>query len=62
MKITKNPDKDEYEEAYKVVNANGGYCPCSLEKIPDTLCPCKKFLESIDLGKCDCGKYVKLEL
>ena len=62
MKIIKNPNQEEYELAYKAVFINKGYCPCMLEKTPETKCPCKNFIEGNKLGKCNCGKYVKLEI
>ena len=61
MKIIKNPNKTEYDAAYIAVFNNEGYCPCALEKLPETKCPCKEFLKNSPLGKCNCGKYIKLE-
>lgn len=40
----------------------GGYCPCKIERTPDTKCLCKEFLECEELGACHCGLFVKTEL
>lgn len=34
-----------------LVHQNGGYCPCVVNKTPDTKCPCKAFREQT---KCFC--------
>ena len=41
-----------------LVDANGGYCPCAIEKIADTRCMCKEFRE-MENGVCHCGRYEK---
>lgn len=47
----------------EAVDANGGYCPCLVEKSPDTLCMCREFRDSIvllakgDTVTCRCGRY-----
>jgi hypothetical protein len=50
---TVNPD------IAKLVAANDGYCPCAIERTPDTKCICKAFLEQEE-GLCHCGRYVKV--
>lgn len=60
MRIIFNPDADYANEVKKQVKANGGYCPCRLEKTPDTKCMCKEFRE-LDSGMCHCGLYIKCE-
>lgn len=62
MKIITNPDTGQVEKVNKQLELNNGYCPCKLEKTPDTKCICKEFLESSTLGKCHCEKYIKIEL
>lgn len=57
MKIKQNPDTDYANKIHRAVIANNGYCPCKLEKTPDTKCPCKEFLEGED-GLCHCGLYI----
>ena len=42
-----------------LVDANGGYCPCMVDKTPDTKCPCKAFREQTE-GVCHCGRYEKV--
>lgn len=60
MIIIKNPNEEMFETATEAVRANGGYCPCALEKKPETLCMCQAFLNQ-GLGECSCGRYIKVE-
>ena len=54
MKIIEiNPSINE------LVDGNGGYCPCLIERNEDTLCPCKDFRE-MEEGDCLCGRYRKV--
>ena len=54
-------DKDGKIKA--AVDANDGYCPCLIQKSPDTVCMCKEFRDSFaNLKKgesvtCRCGRY-----
>ena len=43
MKIKVNPDRDIAEAVQEGLKRNNGYCPCVLEKTPDTKCMCKDF-------------------
>lgn len=56
IKIEKMPNTQEIIEAVK---NNQGYCPCALEKTPDTKCMCKEFREMEKSGICHCGLYKK---
>lgn len=58
MKISVVSDKKKVEEIRKALKENGGYCPCTLEKTPETKCICQDFLE-MEEGTCHCGLYVK---
>ncbi|WP_410070132.1 hypothetical protein [Anaerostipes sp.] len=58
MRIFKNPNKELVKEIEQKKKENGGYCPCVLEKTPDTICICKEFRE-MDEGMCHCGLYIK---
>lgn len=60
MKIIENADKKFAAEMHKAVKDNNGYCPCSLEKTPDTKCMCKEFRE-MEEGTCHCGLYIKVK-
>lgn len=51
-------DRKLATEIREKIKANGGYCPCKLEKTEDTKCICKDFLEH-GVGKCHCGLYIK---
>lgn len=43
-----------------LVADNDGYCPCAIQKTPDTKCICKEFREQ-ESGLCHCGRYEKVE-
>lgn len=49
---------DRYEIVTKMVEENGGYCPCAVQKTEDTKCICKEFREQTE-GTCRCGRYKK---
>ena len=51
MKIVLNPDKELVNEVNKQLQKNKEkfgkmYCPCALERTPDTICICKDFLNN----------------
>ena len=48
------------DKEYRYYKDNGGYCPCRLQKTPDTKCMCKEFREQEE-GECHCGLYVKIK-
>jgi len=50
-----NPDKEYVRDVRKRLKDNGGYCPCQVEKTPDTKCKCKDFRET---GVCVCRLFV----
>ena len=54
-----NPDKELVKTIREKLNANGGYCPCRLQKSEDTKCICKEFLAQKE-GECHCGLYIKV--
>lgn len=61
MKIKYNEDKEFVKEMKRQLKNNNGYCPCKLDKTPDTKCMCKDFREQTEAGYCCCGLYVKVE-
>lgn len=61
LKTIINPDREEAERIKKAVKDNNGYCPCMLQKTPDTKCPCKNFREQSEPGLCHCGLMMKVE-
>lgn len=61
LKTKINPDEDWVRKFRKELKANGGYCPCRLEKNNDTKCMCKDFREQETVGFCHCGLYQKVE-
>lgn len=65
LKIISNRDKVLAEEAEKqlkeIKNKYGKrYCPCSLDRNNDTICPCLSFREMDKEGECYCGRYEKI--
>lgn len=60
MRITVNSDKKLVAEIRQQLKENDFYCPCRLEKTPDTKCMCKEFREQEE-GECHCGLYVKIK-
>lgn len=58
MRIKTNPDKTHVAEIRKQLKENDNYCPCVLEKTPDTKCMCKEFREMKE-GMCHCGLFIK---
>lgn len=60
MKIIFNNDKELVEEIKTKLKANDGYCPCRIQKTPNTKCMCKEFREQKE-GECHCGLYVKIK-
>ena len=44
----------------ELVEQNGGYCPCAVQKVPETKCICKDFFEQTEPGLCHCGRYKKV--
>ena len=60
MNVIKNPDPEFCKTFAKKLKANNGYCPCALERSPDTKCKCKAFRDQIEKKKegwCDCGLF-----
>ena len=57
-KMKLNPDAEYVRTIRRRIKDNGGYCPCQVEKTPDTKCPCKSFREGLG---CDCGLYVSAQ-
>lgn len=63
IKIKVNPDRDIAEAVQEGLKRNNGYCPCVLEKTPDTKCMCKDFRDKVldrDFeGYCHCMLFYK---
>lgn len=60
MRIRVTDDVRHAEEVKKALRKNDGYCPCRIDKTPETKCICKEFMEQ-ESGECLCGLYVKVE-
>lgn len=59
MRIKETEDKSHARKVREALRQNDGYCPCRIEKTPETKCMCKEFLEQ-ESGECLCGLYVKV--
>ena len=63
MKIRFNEDAAVVERIREGLKRKDGYCPCRLERTPDTKCMCREFREQIadpDFeGYCHCFLYHK---
>ena len=63
MKVTFNENKELVAKVQEGLKRTGGYCPCRLERTPDTKCLCKEFRDQIAdpsyEGYCHCLLYYK---
>jgi len=48
------------QEIRQKLKENDGYCPCQIEKKPETKCMCEDF-RKMDSGECHCGLYIKIK-
>lgn len=63
MMIIKVTDDAEYAKKIKnAIQKNEGYCPCRIQKTPDTKCMCQEFRETQIPGYCHCGLYERVEV
>lgn len=58
-----NPDNKFVEKLQAVMQKNGGYCPCRIQRTPENVCICEEFKAQIaDVnfeGFCHCQLYYK---
>ena len=62
LKIVQNPDKAKYDEMTQAVKDCDGYCPCELERTPETKCMCAAFRHQDTPGFCPCQRFQKIEV
>ena len=62
LKIIQNPDKAKYDEMTQAVKDCDGYCPCELERTPETKCMCAAFRHQTTPGFCHCQRFQKIEV
>ena len=67
MKITLNPNEEHVKRIDRLLEENlkkygKRFCPCTIIRDDDHVCPCKEFIESETKGECHCGKYIKTEV
>lgn len=60
LKIIKNPDEEFYTKISKAVEDSNGFCPCLIYQDENTKCICQDFKMQDAVGKCHCGRYVKV--
>lgn len=53
-------DPDKVLQISTMLKNNDGYCPCRMQRTPDTKCMCKQFREQTKPGACHCGLYEKV--
>lgn len=61
MIIKTNPNADYVKFIRRKLKESQGYCPCRLERTPETKCMCSEFREQIARGEegvCHCGLYI----
>ena len=58
-KIKVNEDKEIVSAIREGLKKNDGYCPCRIERTPETKCMCEEFRNQEE-GECHCGLYVKV--
>ena len=63
MKVTLNPDAEVVKTVKEGLKRTGGYCPCRLQRTPETKCMCQEFRDQIKdpkfEGFCHCFLYYK---
>ena len=63
MKVTLNPDAEVVKTVKEGLKRTGGYCPCRLQRTPETTCMCQEFRDQIKdpkfEGFCHCLLYYK---
>ncbi len=63
MKVTLNPDAEVVKTVKEGLERTGGYCPCRLQRTPETKCMCQEFRDQIKdpsfEGFCHCLLYHK---
>ena len=63
MRVYENPDTEIAEAVKQGLKLKDGYCPCRLERTPDTKCMYTEFTQQIKdpdfEGFCHCMLYYK---
>ena len=58
-----NSDSKFVERLQSVMQKNGGYCPCRIQRTPENICICQEFREQMAdpdfSGFCHCKLYYK---
>jgi len=59
--IIPSPNFIHRKEVEESIKNNEGYCCCSIEKTPETMCICKEFRDKQASGFCHCERYYKIK-
>lgn len=63
MRIRLNENEEIVKAVKEGLERTGGYCPCRLERTPETKCMCTEFKEQVAdpefEGYCHCFLYYK---
>ena len=51
-------DAELKEQILQALKESNGYCPCRIDRTPDTKCMCKE-VRDMEEGTCHCGLWVK---
>ena len=62
MKVRVNDNTELVAEIRQKLKENDNYCPCRIDKTPETKCMCQDFINQQELGECHCGLYIKEEV
>lgn len=61
MRVELTNDMELRQEIKQGLIENNGFCPCEIERTPDTKCMCKDFRENVAVGEyCHCGLFKKI--
>jgi len=58
IKLNPNWSEQEITDFLNELQANKNYCPCRLDRVDETKCPCEQFRNQKS-GECYCGLFVK---
>ena len=60
IKLNSEWKEEQIKTFLSSIQDNRGYCPCRLDRIPETKCPCEEFRNQDFEGECYCGLFVKV--
>lgn len=57
-RLVLNRNRNHVEKLMKIMDRNGGHCPCTVADREHTLCPCDHFIVN---NECHCNLFIKQE-